>query len=401
MTVSTPAPAYRRDTATWIAFAALFAFGVLNAALGPVLPYLRQAEHITYLGGALHQVAFAIGGMSAGILASRSTAPRRRTIAAGLAAAAVAGLVLGYGDQFALTVCAAMLVSAFATAALIRVWALLADLHHVHRAVAMTEGETAVSFAGIVTPAVVSACAASQLTWRFSLVIAFVLVAAAAAAVSATPLPTQSPPAGREPADGTSAHKQRRTLVTIFAVVALEFTLSFWAATYLHDDVGIARDTSVALVSALYAANLVGRLIASRLARRLAVAALLRLALAAAVAGTPILLAAGDTVTAVVGLAVTGVGIGGTFPLAASMHIAASRRTADQALGQILTVAGIGQIAGPLVAGALAEASDLRAGLLVLPALVLLAGSTTKRAGTAARRNVTHGMSAVGKDQRQ
>jgi MFS family permease len=77
---------------------------------------------------------------------------------------------------------------------------------------------------------------------------------------------------------------------------------------------------------------------------------------------------------------VTGIGVGGTFPLASSLHVAASRRTADQALGQILTVAGIGQIAGPLTAGVVAQlTTGLRLGLLVLPALVLLAAVTTRR----------------------
>ncbi|HZU59153.1 MAG TPA: hypothetical protein VFA06_24950, partial [Actinocrinis sp.] len=103
----------------------------------------------------------------------------------------------------------------------------------------------------------------------------------------------------------------------------------------------------------------------------------LRLSLAAALAGCPILLAAHDTAVAMLGLAVAGIGIGGTFPLASSLHVAASGRSADQALGQILTVAGIGQITGPLTAGALAQTADLRLGLLVLPALILLAGATT------------------------
>ncbi len=60
-------PVYRRDAATWVSFADLFGFGILNAALGPVLPYLRQTEHLSYVVGALHQVAFAIGGMIAGL----------------------------------------------------------------------------------------------------------------------------------------------------------------------------------------------------------------------------------------------------------------------------------------------------------------------------------------------
>jgi MFS family permease len=371
------AQVYRRDTATWVAFTALFAFGVLNAMLGPVLPYLRQTEHIAYVTGALHQVAFAVGGMTAGVLASRSTAPRRRTIGIGLTGAAAAGLLLGYGRVLPATIVAALLISAFGTAALIRVWALLADLHHVNRAVAMTEGEIAVSLAGIATPVVISACAATWVGWRFSFVIAFLVVVAAAVAASAARLP-EAVRTSTVHTDGAH-HAPRRTLTTIFAVVGLEFTLSFWAASYLHDDVGIARNTSVALVSALYAANLVGRLIASRLARRLAVVAVLRLSLGTALAGVPILLSAGNVATAAVGLAVTGIGIGGTFPLASTLHVAASRRTADQALGQILTVAGIGQIVGPLLAGVLARASDLRVGLLILPTLVLVGAVTTWR----------------------
>jgi fucose permease len=369
---------YRRDKATWVAFAALFGFGILNAMLGPVLPYLRQTEHLSYVAGALHQVAFAIGGMTAGILATRSIAPRRRVIGVGLTVAAVAGVLLGYGRVLPLTLVAALLVSAFATSALIRMWALLADLHPDHRAVAMTEGEIAVSLAGVLTPAVVSVCAATFVSWRFSFVIAFVVVVTAATAVGATRLPDATRPVPEVAAPVLADDRwQRPTLTTIFAVVALEFALSFWAASYLHDDVGIARDTSVALVSALYAANLVGRLIASRLARRLATPVLLWLSLAMALAGLPFLLGAGNVVVAAVGLTLTGVGIGGTFPLASSLHIAASRRTADQALGQILTVAGIGQIAGPLVAGAIAQAADLRVGLLVMPVLVLLASASS------------------------
>jgi fucose permease len=179
---------------------------------------------------------------------------------------------------------------------------------------------------------------------------------------------------------GRAAPAPARTLTTVFAVVGLEFSLSFWAASYLHDDVGIARTTAVALVSVLYAANLAGRLVTSRVARRLPAASGLRLALGTALAGVPILLSAGGLLVAGIGLVITGMGIGGTFPLASSLHVAASRRTADQALGQILTVAGVGQITGPLLAGALAQVVGLRSGLLVLPVLAVLAAVTTRRA---------------------
>ena len=373
-----PEQAYRRGTATWVTFAALFTFGLLNAVLGPVLPYLRQSEHISYVVSALHQVAFAVGGMTAGILATRSTAPRRRTIVVGLAGAALASLLLGYGRVLPVTLAASLLISGFGTTALIRMWALLADLHRGHRAVAMTEGEAGVSLAGVLTPAVVGACAATSLTWRFSTVIAFALVVSAACAVGVINPPGTREPARPDATRRTGGGHTRRTLTTVFAVVGLEFTLSFWAASYLHDDVGIARDESVALVSTLYAGNLLGRFLASRIARRLPTPGTLWLCLATALAGIPLLLSASNIAVAGVGLAVTGIGIGGTFPLASSLHLEASRRTADRALGQTLAVAGIGQIAGPLAAGAIAQAATLRLGLLVVPGLILLAAATTR-----------------------
>ena len=364
---------YRRDGATWTAFGALFAFGVANAMLGPVLPYLRQAEHISYLAGALHQAAFAIGGLGAGLLATRARirGGRRRTIAAGFAAAAVAGIGLGYGTVLAVTLVAAFAVSLFATTALIRLWAALADLHRDHRAVAMTEGEVAVSLAGVLTPLVMAGLAATALTWRFSFVVAAtILLLAARASVlgAATPAPVGAPEethAGRD-------RGSRRTLIVIVAIVALEFTLSFWAASYFHDDVGLARNTAVTLVSGLYAANLAGRLLASRLARRVASVPLLAAALAIALVAMPVLLTANGPTSAVLGLALAGLGIGATFPLASAIHVGASAQTADKALGEILIVAGIGEIVGPVAAGAFAQVAGLRIGLLTLPALIVI-----------------------------
>ena len=92
------------------------------------------------------------------------------------------------------------------------------------------------------------------------------------------------PPATREQTRGL---RLQPTLLIIFAVVALEFALSFWLARYLNDDVGLARPSAAALVSALYAANLTGRLLASRLARTHAPEHLLFAAIGLVLAGLP------------------------------------------------------------------------------------------------------------------
>ncbi|HEX3975947.1 MAG TPA: MFS transporter [Solirubrobacteraceae bacterium] len=364
---------YRRNTFTWTAFGALFAFGYLNAVLGPALPYLRSVEGISYLVGALHQVAYAVGGGIAGTLSARSYLPfgRRSVTAVGLAGAGLAALAVGYGNAAPITIAGALLMGMLGTLALIRVWAALADAHGPRRAVALSEGEVAVSLAGIATPLLIGALAGSAATWRLAFAIGTATIALAVVGVLRADLPSPHL-ATHEP---TRDLRLQPTLVIIFAIVALEFALSFWLASYLNDDVGLTRQTAVALVSLLYAANLTGRLLASRLARTHPPEHLLFAAIACVVAGLPCVLAATSATAAVAGIVLTGTGIGALFPLTSSLHVQSSGHTADSAVGEVLSVAALGQIAGPLLAGAIAQASSLRAGLLVLPAMTLLAAA--------------------------
>jgi MFS family permease len=134
----------------------------------------------------------------------------------------------------------------------------------------------------------------------------------------------------------------------------------------------VRRGLAVLIVSGLYAANLVGRVVASRAARRLPDATVLAGALLLALAGLPLLLAAQTPWLAVWGIVLAGGGIGAMFPLTSSLHVASTGTTADSSVGEVLTVAALGQIVGPLAVGAIAQVSDLRLGLIVLPALTLL-----------------------------
>ena len=370
---------YRRDRTTWAAFGALFAFGFMNAVLGPALPYIRTVEHISYLVGALHQAAYALGGGVAGLLAARDRRSVSRTavIAAGLSGAAPAGLAVAYGGTPAITIGAAFVMSLLATSALIRLWAVLADAHGTRRAVAMSEGEVSVSLAGILTPLLIGALAATALSWRFAFVLGAACTGLAVLGVWRAPMPP--PVHARSEATGSGAEPARgwkqSTLIVVFAIVALEFSFSFWLATYLNDDIGLARGAAVAAVSGLYASSLLGRLLASRLARRAGPELLLAAAIGIALLGLPVLLIATDALIAALGIAVAGLGIGAMFPLTSALHVEASPLSADGALGQVLTVAAPGQLAGPLTAGAIAQAAGLRAGLVVLPILALIAAA--------------------------
>ena len=377
---------YRRDRTTWAAFGALFAFGFLNAVLGPALPYLRAVEHISYFVGALHQAAYALGGGLAGLIAARERRfiSRATVIAAGLIGAGLAGLAVGYGGTPAVTIAGAMLMSLLGTSALIRLWAVLADVHGTRRAVGMSEGEVSVSLAGILTPLLIGALAATTLSWRFAFVLGAATGGLAALWVwrARMPAPANGRPRARSRNAGSPRGGPEPTLVVVFAIVALEFALSFWLASYLNDDIGLARNAAAAAVSGLYGSSLAGRLLASRLARRARPERLLAAALGTALLGLPVLLIATDAPIAAVGIALAGIGIGALFPLTSALHVKASPHTADSALGQVLAVAAPGQLAGPLAAGAIAQAAGLRAGLLILPALTLVAAAGLYQHGT-------------------
>jgi len=374
-------PPYRRNPITWVAFVELLSFGVLNAGLGAALPFLRDAEHFSYLGGVLHQVAFSVGGGLAGMLTARARHMPGRpwTIRGGLLGAAVAWLGVGYGDRLAITASAAFLVSLLATAALIRLWAVLADVHGPRRAVAMAEGEVWVSLGGIISPLLIAAMAGTAFGWRSAFVLAALLVAATVLFTLRVPIP---PPVARTPPEsGTDRSSRRRfppLLVVVFAIVALEFALTFWLASYLADDVGLNRQLAVTMVSGLYAANLLGRVLASRLAQRFRVEPVLAGALAVVLLGLPILLTAQNAVTAELGLAIAGVGIAATFPLTSALHVATSRHGADAAMGQVLAIASVGQMCGPLVVAVLAQVSNLRVGLIPLVGFTLLAAGALR-----------------------
>jgi predicted MFS family arabinose efflux permease len=302
----------------------------------------------------------------------------------GLAGAGLAGLRIGFGPDVVVTVGAAYVASACATSSLIAVWATLADVHARHRAVAMTEGEVAVSLAGVATPLLVALLAGTALGWRS----AFAVTTAVALLTAASVFAVGVPPASAPPDPSAVPRRLPPTLLTIFAVVALEFVLSFWLASSLDDEVGLSSGLAAGTVAVLYAAHLLGRILTSRVARRVPPRTLIVAALLGVLLGSPALLSNGVTWLVIVGIAVVGAGTGALFPLASSLHVQASARGADGALGQTLTVAALAQVVGPLGAGALAQAADLRVGLLLVPGFAVLAGLSLLR--RAPRRRADH-----------
>ena len=57
---------FNRDRFTWQAYLGLAYFAYFQAALGPLMPFLRDELNLSYTVGGLHFSAFALGMMLAG-----------------------------------------------------------------------------------------------------------------------------------------------------------------------------------------------------------------------------------------------------------------------------------------------------------------------------------------------
>ncbi len=382
-----PVMPYRRDARTWAAFGLLLALGLLQGTLGVALPYLREELDLEYAAASLHVSAFAIGGLAAGLSGAlvASRIGRRALIVAGAAGTSLAGALLTLASSLEQSLACALLLGLALTFSFIGLWSALSDHHGDRRAVALSEGEVAVSLGTLSLPLAVSLAAATEAGWRAGLVAAASVPLAGAIAVRATGV-TEPAAADGNARSGAAAPVRGRLislLAIIVCVVGMEWTLSTWMISYFDDDVALPREVAVALGSGFYGAMLAGRLIASRLARRRYAGDVFFMALGTALVGIPMLVAVPHAAIAVPASLIAGLGTGALFPLAAALVLEAAGPRSTAGSSATMVAASLGVLLAPLTIGALADALTLRGALactLLLPLLAALLAVHARRA---------------------
>jgi fucose permease len=170
----------------------------------------------------------------------------------------------------------------------------------------------------------------------------------------------------------------------LFCTTAAEWCVTAWGATFVEDATGVATDTAVALMAGYFGGVLVGRTLGSRLARRHDPARLLAFALALTVAGFAVLWPSTAPATALLGLALLGVGLGNLFPMGISVTVALAPERAALASGRAVATTSFAVLLAPLTVGALADATSLTTALGIVPvtlALAAVALAFVRRAG--------------------
>ena len=382
--VDNPVVGFVRDRTTWLLYAALGAFGALQTVPSLVTPALREEFGFGYGLASAHLSLFAAGSVVCGLAGAAATrrVGRRAVLVAGLLGFAAAVLILTAGRAPWATLGACLLGGGLGTLVLLAVQAGLADHHGERRAVAFAESNVLASVGTTLAPLLVGGLAVATGSWRWGVGLLAVLavVVVTASRTIHVPEAAHAPRADRPSRLPAAA---RAGVALVFCGVVLEWSVSFWGATYLRDVVGLSRPTAVTCMALFFGAMLTGRVAGAVLARRRPSDQLVAVALVIATSGLGVAAVSTAAPAVLVALVLLGLGISVLFPLGLSLAVAAAPDAAAAVSGRCVTAGSAAVLLGPLLVGRLADVVGLREALLVLPLTVLAAGPLLRRASAA------------------
>jgi predicted MFS family arabinose efflux permease len=365
---------FYRDRLTWIAYLVGGWFAYLQAAPGLVLVHLRDELGLSYSAGGLHVAAFAGGSMVAGLISPRLERwlGRRRLLwsAAALMGAGMIGLTAGRIAE--VTVASVLVMGVGGGLLLGTIQAVIADHHGEFRTVALAEENVTASIAYLLLVGVLSLTAVLDAGWRIALLASLVVPVLAwwrSRGIAIDTPPPSEAAAGRLPGVFWIA------AATLFCMIAAEWCITAWGATFVEDAAGVSTDTAVALMSGYFGGVLAGRTLGSRLARRQDPARLLALALVMAVGGFATLWPSTGPLSALLGLTLLGIGLGNLYPMGISLAVALAPEQSALASGRVVAVTSFAVLLAPLTVGTLADQTSLTIALGVVPIMLVLAAA--------------------------
>lgn len=158
----------------------------------------------------------------------------------------------------------------------------------------------------------------------------------------------------------------------VFGITMTEGAMADWSAIFLRDALGAEAGT-VGLGYSVFALMVAaGRFGGDSLKRRFGAVTTARICGVLALAGATMLVFTPNTMLALLGFGIIGLGVSVGFPLAVTAAAALTDRAASANVAILSFVALLGFLVGPPVIGFVAEHADMRLGLAcVIPGLLL------------------------------
>lgn len=366
-----------RDRPTWIAYVQLSSYAWFLYAFGATQALLRDEQGTSRPVAALHGTALAVGGLVAALLAARTIDRWGRGRVGRLTAIGTAAGILVYtapGGGVPVTLAGAFIATFFGTFLLISVNAFLLDHHGSAGPSSLTEANALGSLAGLMGPLMIGFGAATVLGWRIGMWV--VVVALALVEVwrgrNVDVFGTRRE-AGQEDPAGRLPRRVLWSLAAITCFLGAEFSLTFWGADLLRVRAGLGPAAAAAALGSVTGGMLIGRLLGARLAERFPTERVLKWSVAVALAAFVIAWSFTAWPLVLLGLLLTGVGIGVQWPLGVARVVRHSGGLTNRAAAHAAVAAAIAGGIAPFALGVLSDAAGIHLAFLIVPVFLLLA----------------------------
>lgn len=376
---------FTRNRNTWIAYVLLAFYAFFINIPGPITPFLRDELHLSYTLTSLHFSAFAVGILAVGFgghLVIRR-AGRWGALAIGALGLGAGALLLTLGRSAWVTVGAILLMGTVGSLILAVVPVTLSDEHGERRAVAISEANVLASLVASTAPLLVGGLAQTAFGWRAALILFAIPAAltglgllrlARRSGSSANPRPVGD----SSPLDRVGYAQARRRLpfpfwyfwAALMLAVSVEFCMVYWSAAYMESVLGLPAASAAQTVSLFLAGMILGRLASSRVLQRFSERQVVLASLLLALLGFFVFWSASAAPIGMLGLALTGLGVAGLYPLILSLALGAAPGDESHAGTRLTLANGAAILLLPLALGRLADLAGLKPAFIVVGALL-------------------------------
>ncbi|MGB8646794.1 MAG: MFS transporter [Anaerolineae bacterium] len=370
------APKFFRNRLTWLAYLMLAYYGYFLNILGPIAPFLKEELSLSYTVSSLHFTAFAVGILCVGLgghVLIRWIGPSR---ALWIGAVGMSGsvLLLIIGRTPTMTIGACFFMGLIGSLILAIVPSTLSDQHGELRSIALSEANVVSSMVSALAPLMVGVSAYWLGGWRPALGIVAMVPLVMRLSFGHVTLPTTE----TAPKDTTAKKESLPFLywvywIAIVLAVSVEFCMVFWSADYMQHAMGMQQADAAQAVSLFLLGMIGGRLAGSRLVPRIPIQLFVAFSILIAGVGFMLYWQAQSVLPGLIGLILTGLGVGSLYPLILSLAIGAAGNQTVQAGARATLASGVAIVALPLVLGRLADAVGIRSAYGVVALLLIAA----------------------------
>lgn len=365
-----------RDRITWLTYSQMALFAWFMYGLGATIALVRDEQGTSRTLSGLHGTALAAAGIIAGLTAAGligSVGRGRLITITSLGTCLGVLLYITPDGNYPVTMAAVFGVGLVGSLLIISLNAFLLEYHGPFGAASLTEANALASLVGLVSPLVIGLCAATFLGWRAGMLVMIIGLLI----TMVMRMRTSIPGGGTAPVE-----EDRRTpmpkgfgwsMALVMCFLGSEFALVFWTPDLLRERGGFSAAAAAASLGAITAGMAAGRLLGSRLTVRFATDALLKVSTMTALVGFIVTWAVPNGAVIVIGLGVTGLGLGVLWPLGLARAVAASGGRTNHAAARAGLATSISLAVAPFALGFIADLSSLHTALLLVAAMLITA----------------------------